>query len=608
MARGFLWLSMVLLLAGSSSACVEESPQADDDTADEDDDTEPGDDDTGSGDDDTTPEDDDTTPGDDDTGPVPVCGDGLVEGEEACDDEADNGLTACGCQVGCAWTPAGASCEDGAFCTDADACDGGGGCAAGPPRDCSDAEACTLDACDDASAACTHEGFDGSPLDLYDMAQLADPSTLDVDVLATRTVVSGLRTVEVSAVRYTSFEANSCSLDPIRVEAYLAVPTSGVPGGALPGLVVAHGLGGWAEEGNATGPAGDFGVVTLAFSGPGQGSSEGTGSTPDRIFDTVPDPRGSWLWGHSVAAIRGVTLLEATPGVDVSRLGMTGYSGGAVATEMAIGVDHRIAAAAPISATGHMDLAIAATPVPGWQLDILQSMTPPRDAASPEWDSFVRYVDPKNFLPHATADTLLVNGAADEFFPIHSTVASFQDLEAAGVDPRLLVIENWDHGWFALYDADGPTADIEDAMAFWIGHALGLDPGLAERPPEPRVDALIPWICYDPTYWWITWNCAAMQVSLEAPTGYDVAAVRFHFSVDGSLAYFTTELSESGGVWTGVEPLLDGTVWNSSNLAYFAEVELRDGLLGPSFKVTSVPSLPPGFVPNILPIDGSLPL
>lgn len=53
------------------------------------------------------------------------------------------------------WSPkaAGASCDDGRFCTIADACDAAGSCI-GTANPCSDGNSCTTDTCDEASGAC----------------------------------------------------------------------------------------------------------------------------------------------------------------------------------------------------------------------------------------------------------------------------------------------------------------------------------------------------------------------------------------------------------------------------------------------------------------------
>jgi cysteine-rich repeat protein len=49
----------------------------------------------------------------------------------------------------------GTGCEDGAYCTINDTCQSGS-CASGGPRDCSDTDSCTTDACDENNNICTH--------------------------------------------------------------------------------------------------------------------------------------------------------------------------------------------------------------------------------------------------------------------------------------------------------------------------------------------------------------------------------------------------------------------------------------------------------------------
>jgi hypothetical protein len=74
-----------------------------------------------------------------------VCGNGVVETGEACDDLDDAGNPCCtGCQL------VTGACDDGDACTEGDVCLAGGVCA-GAPRDCDDGNACTTDSCDPAS-------------------------------------------------------------------------------------------------------------------------------------------------------------------------------------------------------------------------------------------------------------------------------------------------------------------------------------------------------------------------------------------------------------------------------------------------------------------------
>lgn len=547
--------------------------------------------------DDSAPQGDDSA---DDSAPDAPCGDGEADPGEACDDGPQNGATPCGCQQDCTFAAPTTSCDDGALCTEGDLCDGEGACL-GTPKSCDDGDWCTTDTCDDSTGTCTNATFSGTALDLYDMPFLRNLETLDEEIVSSSTTLEGLTLVEVTEIRYTSYEYEGCVLRPVRIEAYVARPVGA--SGRLPGLVIAHGLGGSADAGSASTPAAELGVVALAYSGPGQGQSEGTGSSSAHLFDTASDPRNSWFWEHSVAAIRGLSVLENRSDVDSAKMGMTGFSGGGVATYMVNGVDDRMDVAVPVSATGYLDSAARATPVPGWEYDLLQSMDPPRTPDSVEWLNYVTWLDPANYLPTAHADTLVIVGSQDEFFPIDSAVDTINGILSSGKNARLLSIKDWDHGWYALFNDEQPAIDASNALNWFIKSRLGLDSGLAELAPQPQIDALVPWICF---YAGFPYNCAAVQASLPTSTGYRVTEAKLHFSADGALTFHTWNLQESGGVWQAEVGTLDGTVYNATNLVYFAEFTFQDGYFGQTFKLTSIPNIPAGFVPNIIPIDGPL--
>ena len=446
------------------------------------------------------------------------------------------------------------------------------------------------------------------PRDLWDLDVIRDADTLDVEVVETIATVVTVDllpvSVEVRWIRFTSWDVEECEAKPIRVEAYLALPLDAVgEAGTLPGLVVAHGLGGLATAGAASVPAAELGVAALAYSGPGQGLSEGLASTPDHLFDTVPYPQDAWFWGHATAAMRGLSVLETLPEVDSSRLGMTGFSGGGVATLTVSGVDDRVTTAVPVSASGHMDLAIAADPVPGWQYDLLQSMGVPLDETSEAWQSFMDWLDPSNFSPGSHADTYLICGTQDEFFPITSVGATYDDLQASGRTNRLLSIVDWDHGWFALFNGDDAAAWTASGIRHFFGQAWGTGSiyGDLDLVPQPEITALTPALC--PT------DCTFVEADVPAADGWVPSDVRIRYSVDG-LTYFFWNLQSTGGDdWSALAGTLPGTAID--DLVWFLDVTYGQDAFGvpvaPYVRVTTPPHVPPGWSPLILGTEGPIP-
>lgn len=85
---------------------------------------------------------------------VYVCGNGVLEGTEECDD----GNTAGGdcCSPTCQLDPDDTPCSDGTACTEVDVCVDGA-CVGASPVSCDDGNLCTHDTCDPASGACVHD-------------------------------------------------------------------------------------------------------------------------------------------------------------------------------------------------------------------------------------------------------------------------------------------------------------------------------------------------------------------------------------------------------------------------------------------------------------------
>ena len=91
------------------------------------------------------------------------------------------------------------------------------------------------------------------------------------------------------------------------------------------------------------------------------------GTAPDAFtLDTIDSPRnGNWFL-VTLAARRGLTLLESQPGVDPARLGVYGHSMGGRLTTQLTGIDKRVKAAVP-SCGGSGDLTATLEEMPGGQ-------------------------------------------------------------------------------------------------------------------------------------------------------------------------------------------------------------------------------------------------
>lgn len=85
---------------------------------------------------------------------VYVCGNGVREGTEECDD----GNTESGdcCSPTCQIDPDATPCSDGTACTEVDTCVDGA-CVGSSPVSCDDGNGCTFDTCEPSSGACVHD-------------------------------------------------------------------------------------------------------------------------------------------------------------------------------------------------------------------------------------------------------------------------------------------------------------------------------------------------------------------------------------------------------------------------------------------------------------------
>lgn len=455
-----------------------------------------------------------------------------------------------------------------------------------------------VDAASDAVPG--ERSFALSPTPLFDLAAIRDPSTADCRFEGARDVVKSGVALRVFSLSYLSWESIDGSLQPIRIRAFAARPQAAT--GRLPAVVQAHGLGGFAEEGHATSLAARLGMFAVAYSGPGSGTvadNTSEGRPPGygsgyRMFDTQKAPdgvRGSWFWAHATAGLRALTCLEARSDVDASRLGMTGFSAGAVATLLGAGADDRIRAAVPLSGVLAWDEAVRSPAA--WQHALLSQAG--LDTTRAEWLSLTQeLVDPTKALASSRARILLVNGTTDEFFPLAAHVRTAQALAAApaGADARSSFIGNFDHGCYKLTGGESASV-IEQRAALradggqvaWFRHHLAGDPAYPAIPRTPSLAA---------TSLGLLTNFAA---SVDVPRGLSIEEVRVWWSGDDAFSFASFTLDRSSA--TSYKKLVPLPL--TATTIYFVDVQYRtaDWLQPGRFSLSSAPVLAPGRAPRI---------
>lgn len=439
---------------------------------------------------------------------------------------------------------------------------------------------------------------------LFDPTWIRDATTAECTFAETGIQWKDGVQVRVFQVSYRSWEYRDGDLVPIRIRGFAARPVAGT--GPLPGVVQAHGLGGMAEERHATGTSALTGAFVLAYTGPGGGTddlgnrSEGLPAGDRngyRMFDTLEDPRGSWFWGHTVAALRGLTCLAARPDVDPGRLGMTGFSAGGVATLIGAAMDDRIRAAVPLSASGAWDVAVQAPEA--WQHTLLRQAG--LTIESPEWVRLIESLDSARLLPNTRAQVLMVNGSADEFFPLTAHRVTWDAIP--GSEKRTALVGNFDHGCYTVASVE-PRDDIEaraDRAAsggqwMWFHHVFGTDARCARVPEAPAPPSFV--------------NLGGVFGATTAvdPGGSSLKVIeaRLWISQDAKVWVSRRLEDQSGGLF--MTPVSEVFPWDPVGLVSFVDVvySTRDLIGARQFSLSSPPTLPAAFVPAIRQIDSCL--
>ena len=458
----------------------------------------------------------------------------------------------------------------------------------------------TADAADGVAGADAAISADTAiaPGPVWDLAAIADQTAAACAFTEKHTVTEQLQQISAEKLSFQSFEYKNGQLKPIVIRAFAARP---VGAGKLPGVVLAHGLGGMAQEKNAVDLAARLGMVVIAYTGPGGGdkpdnTSEGDGAGFNngyKMFDVLQDVRGSWFWGHAVAAMRAQTCLQARPDVDAAKLGITGFSAGGVVSLLVAGHDPRVSAAVPMSGT--LAWAVATQAPKAWQHTLLQKAG--LSVASPEWQKLQdNLIAPAAALAAAKAHVFMLDGSTDEFFPLTAFAATYAALPAN--DHRASLAANFDHGCFAVSGVESKTT-IEDraklradgGQKMWFAKWFGTDSafGYVPQPPQVSVQAV---------------GAATLVAAVVDGGGANLAVdkVEFWASGDDAFIFVGAALDGKNGTYSKLVP-----VQLPANAIYYADVQYKTkALLPDKFSISSLPVIPAGLVPHVRAIDSCL--
>ena len=295
----------------------------------------------------------------------------------------------------------------------------------------------------------TQEGTEESamPEERRDLSELWDIEAIATgplrrEVLRERALGWGDRRIETRDVRYYS---HAWAEGDVTIAAHIAIPAKA--DGPVPAMVMGTGD---ADSADAFSRA--YGVAAIVFDRPGTGESTG----PEDLYSNwvqFTDPREGWMWHYVTAALRAVTLATTLPEVDPERIGITGYSRGGTMAWIANGVDPRLKLAIPVATGGDI---VRALDHGGWANYIHRDES--GQAYIPnEFYEFAKIYDPMLYCGRQHGAVALVVGAQDEYFPLYCTATSAKASEED--EFLLLVIANWDHGYFA---GDNPHVDAFD--------------------------------------------------------------------------------------------------------------------------------------------------
>lgn len=198
---------------------------------------------------------------------------------------------------------------------------------------------------------------------------------------------------------------------PTRVFAWMGIPAE-AGNGPVPGVVLVHGGKGtafedwvklWVDRGYAAIAMDTCGALPVPADADPRPRHEHAGPPGWGGFGQINEPPSDQWAYHGVGAILAAhSLLRAQPGVDPTRIGVTGISWGGFLTCLAAAHDPRFAFAAPVYGCGFLDQTVFSKRL--------------REEAGDAVDRWTALWDPSHHLAGVRVPMIWINGTNDGFF------------------------------------------------------------------------------------------------------------------------------------------------------------------------------------------------
>lgn len=179
-------------------------------------------------------------------------------------------------------------------------------------------------------------------------------------------------------------------------------------------------------------------------------------------------PLGDWTGSRMLRdAVSAIDYLETRSEIDVSRLGVTGCSGGGTATTFLTAIDERVKISAPTCY------------VTSWENNILNERPTDNEQIPPH--SLAQNLDIVDFLIARAPIPVLISGKNNDFFDSRGTRKAFQELHKIysllGKEDRTeLYMEDGNHGL---------SLDLSRNVCSFFARHAGLPTPELEKDPEP---------------------------------------------------------------------------------------------------------------------------